>query len=540
MKTTPRRGRISRSIATIAATAAAMVGAAGLAATAAPAASADTAAPVTVLDSAGAAMLQGVGQEQLLCPGGALQGKVTVAIIEPFLAQASPAAGGCNLADIKAANPQTKILAYVNVAAMSPREPASGVFQSSCVSLPDDGSRPSFTVPVGGNAALLAAMNETPQTTSGLVHYPDFDWLLLADTANPDYRTACASGVKTMLTTKSTPGVRTATAPATNFDGVMFDDVNMSPQHGIDIATVGAYGSWTTDAEYGDDMNNTVEQAARAARGVGRAVTLTANVGVTTWAAESDLGRGVNPESHTTSSTGVQRALTLARLRLDAGTTLETSASPLIDAFIREFSVQWSMGYPLSNPELDSFRGFAQGVAARNVTVINHDYSVDLLNTSVGTYSGGGAVSGQPCLLTADANRAAIVAAAKTRRTNDQAFTYALTLAARTSALRNVAATVNQAQPSCQDAGGAGQATRAESVTTPSVNLADTKVAALAAKLRNGVYATSGIDPVQGTEVRTFSLSDGSRLYFNPTTTTVTATVGGVTRSFGPRSVSIG
>jgi len=447
------------------------------------------------------AILQGWAQDQLLCPGGALQGKLTAAVIESVVAGGVQVPGGCDLADIRAANPNTKLVAYLEIGFESPATGSTGsaaAFQPSCVSSATSGPN-SYDVKYPNGSEVVN---------------PDYTYQVMADVSSAGYRSACSSMANTLLSTPSAAGAVTVGAPPTTFDGVMFDDVNMSPQHGLNIEQVGAYGSWTTDAQYGDDMNTTALAVSRSIKSTKPAALVVANVGVTPWLSDMSSGRAVNPESGTTSSDEPQRALALADARLNPAQTRTSSTVPAIDGFLREFGTQWGNASPMDNPTLNSEMGFNQLVAGRNVGVISHDYAVDLRNVASTVYTSGATVSDSAaCSASADANASSIVAAASTRRASDEALTEAFALENRTSASTAIYASVDQAQPTCQGTGAA------ESPTTASVNLSNSLVASLSAKLATGVYRTSAVTTVSGTNVDVFTLSDGSVIHLNPDTT---------------------
>jgi hypothetical protein len=358
-----------------------------------------------------------------------------------------------------------------------------------------------YTVKTAGNAKIAAL------SPGGMVRYPDYSSTLLADVSSPAYRNACSAGVAALLAAKSATGAMNHAAPATRFDGVMFDDVNTSPQHGIDISEVGAYGPWKTDAQYGDDLIATVIGLATTAKtNAGRTVTIAANVGVSTWDTTRSVGRGVNPESKSTSSTGVQRAFVLADARMPARPDL-----PAVDIVVREFGVQWSNGQGLGNVELTSTMNFNRSIAQRGPRVLVHDYSVDLRQVGTTPYTTGAIVSNTAaCLTTTSSGSAAIVAAAAARRNSDQALTQGFALMNRTGDITGIVASINQAQPFCQ--GGRSP----EKVSTGSVSLTNSTVAALSAKLAAGVYRVGPVTTYGNTDIDTFVLSDGSTLFLNP------------------------
>ena len=154
-------------------------------------------------------------------------GAVDSVVVDPITASGNLPAGSCNLADMRAANPGVKFYAYLDIGGMSnasswTRDP----FHSTCVSLNRDGA--SHTVkPNNGRVAV---------DCSGNAVYPGFSFLRMGSLSSA-YNVSCADRAADIVTTDSACGT-TGAAP-TQFDGVLLDDMTMSPAQGQNMRDSG-------------------------------------------------------------------------------------------------------------------------------------------------------------------------------------------------------------------------------------------------------------------------------------------------------------
>lgn len=269
------------------------------------------------------AYLQTPGQERALLPGGWLQGRVDLAVIEPFFARTDQYADHYSLADIKAANPGMKVLAYTNGAVVSSRPASLGPLQTG-LDTP--------TAQAKGWLVPAPSPDQWPATKAAdlggtrYVAYQDYPGTFLARIDMADYRAAFVAFARTLL---STPSHSVHGAPDAFFDGIVLDDTNMSPQHGLDLDASGgapendrapvAFDPWASNDDYGRDM---ADFAVAVAEGVKLGFStehqpiVMCNLGANPW---------TRPLRHL--------ALSLASRRVAGG--------PAIDRMLREFTTTW-------------------------------------------------------------------------------------------------------------------------------------------------------------------------------------------------------
>lgn len=442
------------------------------------------------------AYLQGYRQGQLLCPGAALTGKVSVAIVDPMMAT-TDAPGDCTLPDMKAANPGTTFLAYLNIGAMRDFESWNGVFQNSCAD----------TATAAGKQFAVTTNNpKVARNQDGFASYPGFSYLTVAD-LSPAYTDACAATAHTILTTDAQRGITNA-APA-RFDGIFLDDASMSPSHGQDMVDVGQWGPWADDDAYGRAMIAAVQRFdATLTRTMGRDVPVALNLGVyPAWSNQVDLAK-------------------------------QLAATGSVDFALREHVVSSGTGRPLPLVDLEQASSAYQAITATGMPIVEHDYSVPLRELPTSAYRQGTEIdSAAACLRHSFGTRAAVIAAAKTRRTLDHRMTLGHLLQTRTAAAKGMTVTLSQAEPTCQD-NAWDDDTNVESVTTASVNALDTQVRAMTKAVTSNAYATSA--PLKLAGVNVVKLSDGSVVAVNTTTTSRSVKVYGRTLSVPARSATIG
>ncbi|MBG6225060.1 hypothetical protein IWX63_001625 [Arthrobacter sp. CAN_A2] len=441
------------------------------------------------------AYLQGYRQGQMLCPGASLTGKVSVAIVDPMMAT-TDAPGDCTLSDMKAANPGTTFLAYLNIGAMRDFESWNGVFQNSCADT---------ATQAGKRFGVTTSNPRVARTDDGLAGYPGFSYLTVAD-LSPAYVDACAATARTMLSTDAQRG--TTNAPPARFDGIFLDDASMSPSHGQDMVDVGQWGPWADDNAYGRALIAAVQRFdATLTRTMGRDIPVAVNLGVyPAWSNQVNLAK------------------TLAATRS-------------VDFALREHVVATGTGRPLPVIDLEQASSAYRAITAAGMPVVEHDYSVPLRELPTTGYRQGADIgSSAPCLRDGFANRSSVVSAAKTRRTLDHRMTLGHLLQARTATARLMAATVSQAEPSCQD-NAWDDGANFEAVTTASVNALDTQVTALTRAVTSGAYATAA--PLKFSGVSVVRLSNGCVVAVNTTTVTRSVTAYGKTISVPARSATI-
>ncbi|MHA7287817.1 hypothetical protein ACX80I_16210 [Arthrobacter sp. MDT3-44] len=442
------------------------------------------------------AYLQGYRQGQLLCPGAALTGKVSVAIVDPMMAT-TDAPGDCTLSDMKAANPGTTFLAYLNIGAMRDFESWNGVFQNSCADTATD---------AGKQFGVTTSNSRVARNEDGLASYPGFSYLTVAD-LSPAYADACAATAHTLLSTDAQRGTTDA-APA-RFDGIFLDDASMSPSHGQDMVDVGQWGPWPDDDAYGRALIAAVQRFdATLTRTMGRDVPVAVNLGVyPAWTNQVNLAK------------------TLAATRS-------------VDFALREHVVATGTGRPLPAIDLDQASAAYQAITAAGMPVVEHDYSVPLRELPTTAYRQGNDIgTSAPCLRDGFGTRSSVVAAAKTRRTLDHRMTLGHLLQTRTGSALRMTATLSQAEPTCQDNAWDDDA-NLETVTTASVSSTDAQVTALTTAVTSGAYATAA--PLRFAGVNVVRLSDGKVVAVNTTTITRSVTAYGRTLSVPARSATIG
>lgn len=314
------------------------------------------------------AFLQTPGMEKAIMPGGHLVGKLKMAVIEPFYALPQYS-DGYTLADIKAANPGMKVLAYVNGAIVHDGSTNNGVFETTADKW--ECQRQGWLVPVpnpdkwtGDHAKKAQDINgNSDSTDQKYVSYGDYSGFFLTRIDSPDYRRFFADYAKRIL---ETPSHSTKGAPDAYFDGVFFDDTNMSPQHGIDMdgpsdkkgATPAAnlapepYGPWADDTAYGNDMVDFVEEVSRILRyeSTQGVPVLSCNIGANPW----------TPEYR-------KRALDLASRQVGGG--------PCVDSMLREFTTSWYIASSdLTTAEVQQVCLFAADLAALGVSMDMADH----------------------------------------------------------------------------------------------------------------------------------------------------------------------
>lgn len=272
-------------------------------------------------------------------PGGWLVGKVGVAIIAPFFALPHYSQQ-YTLADMKAANPQCSFLAYVNGAVVRPNAGDIGPFETTV-------DRP--TAEKSG-WVLRDSQNQT-------VVYPDFPESAVADLSSPGYRDAFEALCQGIM---ATPSVSSHGAASAAFDGLFFDDTNMSPQHGLDGE--GPIGHYSSDAAYGEAMVDFAAEMARRVRAARPAATVVCNIGADSWNEEL---------------TG--RALELAGKKLEG--------KPLLDGFLREFTTYWTPGSGGEQPGVPEVRAtmdFGARLQAQGIRLHLNDYAPPAASASTG------------------------------------------------------------------------------------------------------------------------------------------------------------
>ncbi|MHC5557773.1 hypothetical protein [Kocuria sp. U4B] len=441
------------------------------------------------------AYLQGYRQGQLLCPGGAMTGKVSVAVVDPMMAT-TDAPGDCTLADMKAANPDTRFFAYLDLGAMRAFEQWNGVFQNSCADMGTDHGR---------RFAVTPTNPEVARNDEGYATYPGFPYLSVAD-LSPAYAEACAATARTMLTTDAQRG--TTDAPPTRFDGIFLDDVSMSPSHGQDMVDVGRWGPWADDDAYGRAVIATVTRIdAALTRSMGHDVPVAVNLGVyPAWENQVRLAT-------------------------------ELAATGAVDFALREHTVADGNGRPYTATEMAQATTAYRRITAAGMPIVEHDYSVSLREVAPAAYRQGSAVDpAAACLGDDHPDRATIVAAADTRRTLDHRMTLGHLLLTRTQATRQMTATLSQAEPHCRD--NAWDDNRHwEDVTRLSVRTTDTQVTALTRAVTAGAWPTTS--PVNVRGLLTVKLSTRQVLAVNTTDTSRTVTAHGKTLTVPARSATI-
>lgn len=459
-------------------------------------ASASTSTLTTGTDQQLPVYLQGYRQGQLLCPGAALTGRVSVAIIDPMMAT-TDAPGDCTLTDMKAANPRTTFLAYLDIGAMRDSEPWNGVFRNSCADTATaDGQR----------FAVTTSNPRVARDARGFASYPSFSYLTVAD-LSPAYADACAATARTILSTDAQRGV--TDAPPARFDGMFLDDASMSPSHGQDMVDVGQWGPWPNDDAYGRALIATVERFKDTLdRSMGRDVPVAVNLGVyPAWSNQVSLAK-------------------------------ELAATGAVDFALREHVVASGTGSPLPQLDLEQAGAAYRAITAAGMPIVEHDYSVPLRELPITAYRQGKEIdSSAACLRHGFGLRDRLVAAASTRRTLDHRMTLGHLLQTRDLAARQMSVTLSQAEPTCQD-NAWDDDTKLEPVTAASITGTDAQVRALTRAVTSGAYVASAPRKLSGVTV--VRMSDGSVVALNSTTGARSVTAFGKTLSVPARSATIG
>ena len=442
------------------------------------------------------AYLQGYRQGQLLCPGADLVGEVSVAIVDPMMAT-TDAPGDCTLSDMKAANPDTQFLAYLNVGAMRPWEHWNGIFQNSCA---DMGKARSTEFAVTTDNPAVAT------TPTGHAGYPDFSYLTVAD-LSPAYAQACAETAHRILTTDAERG--TTDAPPARFDGIFLDDTALSPSHGQDMVDVGQWGPWADDDAYGRAMIDVVARID----------------GVLTESMGTDVPVAINLGLYPAWSNQVDLALELA-------------ATGAVDFALREHSIAESDGRPFSAERLHEEAAAFRTITAAGLPIVQHDYSVPLRQLSPSAYDRGLPLDGSAvCLQNDSDDRQRIVVAADQRRTLDHRLTLGNVLLNRTPETSTMTATLGQAEPACQD-NAWDDDRRWEDVTRASVDTTDPQVTALTAAVTGSAHPIAA--PIHDNGVLVTKLSDGRVLAVNHNSDSRKVSAFGTSMIVPGRSATVG
>lgn len=415
--------------------------------------------------------LQGYRQHQLLCPGGDLAGRVSMVVVDPSSAD-SRKTEDCTLADMRQANPNTKFLAYLDVAAMREFRSDQGAFHNSCADAAEEGRQFAIT---SDNSRLTT-------DDQGHVVYPGYQYLVVAD-LSAEYADKCVQTIRNMLSTDSVAGNATDAAP-TRFDGVVLDDVNMSPGHGINMDDVGQWGPWTDDAAYAEAMIETVTRINDGLdSSMGYDVPLLVNLGM----------------SHEDPAQ-VRRATTLAR----------TGA---VSYAFREFTTATGSGTPFSAADMIAALRTHRLLARAGMSVIQHDYSVPLRDVPTSQYTQGQEISSDAQCLAENSTRVvAVRQAAQERRMSDYRMLLAHTLLTRTREAAGITASLPQAEPFCQT-NYLSKMWMAENVTDASIIGSDGETDELLQTLHSGAYSTA--TPIVVNGVLSGKLSNGHLVFVN-------------------------
>jgi len=161
---------------------------------------------------------------------------------------------GCPLERIKAANPRAKVLAYQNIGAM--------------IAGPHTDGRPSTCVTQEEAAAHDAvapadAWHVHDPTGSVLAFRDPYAYLQPGNVGRVSYQVQCLR--------------RLARIAAEGYDGVLGDDVNVSPGHGLGSVGGTPIAEYPTDAAYGDAIVGALQRIGPEAERLG--LPLVANVG---------------------------------------------------------------------------------------------------------------------------------------------------------------------------------------------------------------------------------------------------------------------
>lgn len=261
------------------------------------------------------AYLHTPGQEKSIFPGGWLQGRLDMAVIEPFFAlNTEYGVNSYTLADIKKANPNTKIIAYFNPSMFRPSVTSYGVFNST--SDLNTAIRNNWVIPAGNlDVGVTQEYNGKKYA-----RYSDYSGTMLADISKSEVVDAIYNACTKILSTASHS---TNGAPDAYFDGIMFDDVNMGPQHALneELNKGKTIGAWQTVNDYADDMRYAIDTVGQRLRWDNKNVVLGANLGASPWI-QSEYNQ----------------AMKLIQVYTNQGT------KPLLDYVVREFSTSWTDG----------------------------------------------------------------------------------------------------------------------------------------------------------------------------------------------------
>jgi hypothetical protein len=147
---------------------------------------------------------------------------------------------GAKAAELKAANPNLKVLVYQNLGAMSQGIGPNGLSSSGVNYAEADTAHPSWFL-TGGSGERLA--------------FEDFKWLWAADVGNPEYQHLWAANVIRLL--RSGP-----------WDGVMMDDTNTTNRYHFNPAS--KVSRYPTDAAYQGAVRSMLEYVGPAIQAAGK------------------------------------------------------------------------------------------------------------------------------------------------------------------------------------------------------------------------------------------------------------------------------
>ncbi|HEY2571686.1 MAG TPA: putative glycoside hydrolase [Solirubrobacteraceae bacterium] len=147
---------------------------------------------------------------------------------------------GAKAAELKAANPNLKVLVYQNLGAMSQGIGPNGLSSSGVNYAEANGAHPSWFLTGAGGERLA---------------FEDFRWLWAADVANPEYQRLWAANVIRLL--RSGP-----------WDGVMMDDTNTTNRYHFSPAS--KVSQYPTDAAYQGAVRSMLEYVGPAIQAAGK------------------------------------------------------------------------------------------------------------------------------------------------------------------------------------------------------------------------------------------------------------------------------
>jgi hypothetical protein len=147
---------------------------------------------------------------------------------------------GAKAAELKAANPNLKVLVYQNLGAMSQGIGPNGLSSSGVNYAEANTAHPSWFL-TGASGERLA--------------FEDFKWLWAADVGNPEYQRQWADNVVRLL--RSGP-----------WDGVMMDDTNTTNRYHFNPAS--RVSRYPTDAAYQGAVRSMLEYVGPAIQGAGK------------------------------------------------------------------------------------------------------------------------------------------------------------------------------------------------------------------------------------------------------------------------------